>query len=198
MIRVGLTGGIGSGKSTVSNILREKDIPIIDADVISREVLDIYPEILEKIKSAFGSEFIDCKGQLKRRELGNYVFKSEEQRKKLEGIIMPYIKKEIFERITNCDKLGESLCVIDAPTLIEHSIHKDMDVNILVWVDKDVQIYRVKSRDNLSEEQVLDRIKSQMPLEKKKGEVNFIIDNSGSVEHTRQQLEKILASIMKY
>lgn len=196
MIRVGLTGGIGSGKSTVSNILKEKKIPVIDADVIAREVLYIYSEILEKIKNAFGSEFIDSEGKLKRRELGNYVFKSEELRKKLEDIIMPYIKKEISERVINCDKMGEALCVIDAPTLIEHSIHKDMDVNILVWVNEEVQIHRVKNRDNLSKEQVLDRIRSQMPLEKKKDEVNFIIDNSGSVEYTRQQLEEILASII--
>lgn len=198
MIKVGLTGGIGSGKSTVSNMLKGKNIPVIDADIISREVLSIYPEILHEIKDTFGSQFIDSEGKLKRRELGNYIFKNDKLRQKLENIIIPYIKKEIFKRINEYAKMGESLCIVDAPTLIEHSIHKNMDINILVWVSEGIQISRVKNRDNLDEEQVLNRIRSQIPLNKKKDEVDFIIDNSGSIERTREQLENILKKIMQF
>lgn len=198
MIKVGLTGGIGTGKSTVSNMIKEKNIPVIDADVISREVLEIYLDILENIKNTFGEEFIDKEGKLKRKELGNYIFKNKELRQKLEDIIMPYIKKEIFERINKYDKIGEQLCVLDAPTLIEQSLHKDMDVNALVWVERDVQIKRVMARDDLTKEQVLDRINSQMPLDKKKDEVDFIIDNSGDIAWTKKQLQDILQCIMKY
>lgn len=195
MIKVGLTGGIGSGKSTVSNIIREKNIPIIDADIIAREVLDIYPSIVDKIKISFGEGFIDHNGKLKRRELGNYIFKNESLRKKLEDIIIPYIKCEIFKRLDQYNKLGKRLCIVDAPTLIENNIHKEMDVNILVWVQEDVQIQRVKQRDLLNDEQVIDRIKSQIPLEAKKEQVNFIIDNSGDLEKTKEQLNKIITEI---
>ncbi|MCY6370762.1 dephospho-CoA kinase [Clostridium ganghwense] len=195
MIKVGLTGGIGSGKSTVSKMLIQKNIPIVDADIISREVLDLYPETLEKIKYTFGKEFIDEGGSLKRRDLGNHIFKSNELRKKLENIVIPYIKREIFNRLEKYNELGEAICVVDAPTLIEHFIHKEMNANILVWVDRDIQIKRVMARDKLKEQEVLDRINSQMLLEDKRKEVNYIIDNSRELQYTKEQLENILTEI---
>lgn len=195
MIKVGLTGGIGSGKSTVSNILRAENIPIIDADIISREVLELYPEIIEKIKTDFGFEFIDVNGKLKRREFGNYIFRNKIQRENYEKIIMPFIKREIFKRLDKYNELGEEICIVDAPTLIEHSIHQDMDANILVWVSKEIQIDRVIKRDLLEEHQVLDRINSQMTLEEKKPKVDFIIDNSGDLQKTKEQLNKVLAAV---
>ncbi|KEI04249.1 dephospho-CoA kinase [Clostridium botulinum] len=198
MIKVGLTGGIGSGKSTVSNILKSKNIPIIDADLISREVLHIYPEILEEIKSVFGKEFIDEKGNLKRRELGNYIFDKDVLRKKLENIIIPYIKKEIFKGVEEYSNLHKKICVVDAPTLIEHHINESMDVNILVWVDKKTQIERVKTRDNMSEEEVLQRINAQMSLEEKSKYVDFTIDNSGNLNTTKEQLDEILKKVMEH
>ncbi|MCY6957782.1 dephospho-CoA kinase [Clostridium brassicae] len=195
MIKVGLTGGIGSGKSTVSNMIIEKNIPVVDADLISREVLSLYPETLHEIKAIFGEEFIDNEGNLKRRELGNYIFKSDELRKKLENILIPYIKKEIFNRIEKYNSVKEKLCIVDAPTLIEHSIHREMDYNILVWVDRDIQIKRVIERDKLDEAQINNRINSQMRLEDKRKEVNYIIDNSRDLNYTKGQLEDILREI---
>lgn len=197
MITVGLTGGIGSGKSTISNMIESKNIPIIDADLISREVLDIYPEILQEIKKVFGEEFIDYNGNLKRRELGNYIFKNDVLRKKLENIIIPYIKKEIFNRIEECNKLNKKICVVDAPTLIEHKINEKMDYNILVWVDKNTQIQRVKLRDNMNYEEVIKRINSQMSLEEKVKYVDFTIDNSGSLINTKKELEEVLGKIIR-
>lgn len=197
MLKIGLTGGVGSGKSTVSNILREKGIKIIDADLISREVINIYPEIKEKIKETFGEVFFDKKGNLKRRELGNYIFKQSEKRKELERIIMPYIKKEIDLRFDDYEKSGEYLCILDAPTLIEQEIYKYMNKNILVWVDRKNQIQRVMSRDNFTENQVLDRINSQMDLEEKKKYVDFIIDNSKELIDTIKQINNIIAIIKK-
>ncbi|AEB75545.1 dephospho-CoA kinase [Clostridium botulinum] len=198
MIKIGLTGGIGSGKSTVSNILKSKNIPIIDADLISREVLHIYPQILEEIKNVFGKDFIDEKGNLKRRELGNYIFGKNVLRKKLENIIIPYIKKEIFKRVEEYSNLHKKVCVVDAPTLIEHHINESMDVNILVWVDEKTQIERVKTRDNMSEKEVLQRINSQMSLEEKSNYVDFTIDNSGYLNATKEQLDEILEKVMEH
>lgn len=195
MIKIGLTGGIGSGKSTVSNLLKEKAIPVIDADKISREVLERYPELSEKIKNQFGSEFFDKDNKLKRRELGDYIFKNEASRLKMEEIIIPYIKKEIYKRIELCNKLKEKLCVVDAPTLIESGLNKDMDINILVWTDEATQIKRVIERDKMEEKAVLDRINSQMSLDEKKEYVDVVIDNSFGIEATEKQLDKILRSI---
>lgn len=197
MIKVGLTGGIGSGKSTVSNIIREKQIPIIDADIIARNVLDIYPEILINLKKEFGEAFFDDKGKLLRRKFGDFVFENVERRKKLEEIMIPFIIKEINLRINEYDKLGEKIVIIDAPTLIEHGLHKYMDVSVLVWVDIDTQIMRVMIRDSLSRDNTTNRINAQMCLDSKKEMVDYIVNNTGSVDETRKQVYRIFDEIMK-
>lgn len=198
MIKVGLTGGIGSGKSTVSKILKDMEIPVIDADIISRDIFKIYPEITEKIKHQFGEQYFDEKGQLRRKALGDLIFKRHELRKILEDITIPFIELEINNQFSQYNRKGCKLCVLDAPTLIEHGIHKQMDKNILVWVDIDTQVSRVKSRDKISIEQVMDRIHSQIPLNEKRDLVDFIVDNRGSIEETKAQLKTILEEIYRY
>lgn len=198
MIKVGLTGGIGSGKSTVSKILKEIGIPVIDADIISRDIFKIYPEVAEKIKHQFGEQYFDEEGQLRRKALGSLIFKNHELRKVLEDITIPFIELEINNQFSQYNRKGCKLCVLDAPTLIEHGIHKQMDKNILVWVDIDTQVSRVKSRDKISIDQVMDRIHSQIPLNDKRDLVDFIVDNCGSIEETKAQLKAILAEIYRY
>lgn len=195
MLRVGLTGGIGSGKTTISSLLKEKGIPVVDADIIAREVLMEYPTILEIIKEKFGMRFIDPKGELIRREFGNFIFKNPVKRLEYEEIIMPYIKKEIFNQMDQYEKLGEVACIVDAPTLIEQGLNECMDFNILVWVDRKTQIERVKERDKLKYKEVLDRINSQMSLNEKRKIVDFIIDNNFTIEETKKQVEKLVKVI---
>lgn len=195
MIKIGLTGGIGSGKSTVSNILKEYNIPVIDADIIARDVLLKYPQIVRNIKIQFGETFFDEKGNLKRRELGNYIFKEKSRKEKLEAITLPFIIKEIFDKVEKYNKQGDKLCVVDAPTLIEVGLYKYMDYNMLIWVDEITQINRVKQRDLLSEELIKDRIKMQMSLDEKKRYVDFVIDNTKSVAHTKEQVDTVLKKI---
>lgn len=192
MIKIGLTGGIGSGKSTVSKMLLDEGFKIIDADIISREVLVKYPEILEKIRINFGEGFFDWRGEFRRREFGNHIFRFPKQRKKYEEIIIPYIKKEIFMEIEKYEKANESLIILDAPTLIETDLHKEMDYIILVWVDNNTQVMRVKNRDKLSREEITSRINSQISLDRKRDYSNIIIDNSRELLKTRDQVNKII------
>ncbi|NFP92594.1 dephospho-CoA kinase [Clostridium sporogenes] len=196
IFKVGLTGGIGSGKSTISEMIKEKNIPVIDADKISREVLRLYPEILIEVKEVFGKEFVDDNGNLKRREFGSYIFKNKNKRIEYENIIMPYIIKETFERMEELKKNKEPICVLDAPTLIEQGLYKYMDINILVWVDKNTQINRVVKRDRLSTGEVINRINAQMSMEEKKKFVDYIIDNSKDIENTKGELDKIFMEVM--
>jgi dephospho-CoA kinase len=192
MIKIGLTGGIGSGKSTVSSILKGHNFTIIDADLISRDIYDIYPKLLETIKNEFGEQFIDESGKLLRRKLGDYIFKYIERRKTLESIVIPLIKEEILKRLHEYDRIGEKFCIVDAPTLIENNLHEDMDINILVWTDKSTQLARLRKRDNLNEEQAVNRINSQMSLDEKRKFVDFIIDNSSSIEDTKEQVVRLI------
>ncbi len=192
MLKIGLTGGIGSGKSTISKYIVQLGFPVIDADIISREVLELYPEILEKIRQQFGKEFFHENNELHRRKFGNFLFQNQEKLELYEGIIMPYIKKEIFIRLNRLQEEGERVCFLDAATLIEKGIHKFMDKNILVWVNRDIQVERIKQRDKLHLEDVNNRINSQMSLEEKRKYVDFVVDNSGTIEETKQQILDVL------
>lgn len=195
MLCVGLTGGIGTGKSTVSGILKEKSINVIDADDISRKIYGIYPNLLNEIKEEFGMEYFNRDGSLNRRKLGDYVFKSDTYRKNLEKIVMPSIKREIKKHIKLCEDVHEKICVVDAPTLIENGLNEDMDINILVWVNEEAQIERVMNRDNMTKEQVMQRIKAQMPMKKKREYADFIIDTSKEIENTQKQIDKIIEAL---
>ncbi|ARC85090.1 dephospho-CoA kinase [Clostridium argentinense CDC 2741] len=195
-IVVGLTGGIGSGKSTVSNMLIERNIPVIDADKISREVLIIYPEVLWSIKKEFGEEVFDENDNLDRKKLGAMIFSNEILKKKLENIIIPYIKKEIFDKIEKYVKAGEKLCIVDAPTLIENNLHKYMDEVIVIVVNEKIQIKRVMARDSLSKKDALNRINSQMPLKEKLKYATYTIDNSDTLSHTEEQLDNIIFNLL--
>lgn len=197
MLCVGLTGGIGTGKSAVSMMLKERAIPVIDADVISRSILKLYPKITDLIKKEFGDEFFLGNGELDRKKLGDFVFRSPKKRNKLENIMIPYIKKEINKHIDFYRSLNENICVVDAPILIETGLQDDMDFNILVCTSEETQIKRVMSRDKFNIEEVKDRINSQMPLEEKKDYVDFIIDNSLELKNTEKQLENILRLLIE-
>ena len=192
MIKIGLTGGIGSGKSTVSKMLIEKGFKIIDADIISRNVLIKYPEIIDKIKIEFGSGFFDWRGEFRRREFGNHIFRFPKQRKKFEDIILPYINKEIFKAIDDYENAGEKIVILDAPTLIENNLHTYMDYIIVVWVDNNTQIIRLKNRDRLSRDEAINRLNAQLSLDKKRDYAHIIIDNNGDLLKTKEQVDKVM------
>lgn len=195
-IIIGLTGGIGSGKSTISDMFIKRSIPVIDADKISREVLIIYPEISLAIKREFGEEVFDKEDNLDRKKLGSIIFSKKILKEKLENIIIPYIKKEIFDKINEYVKNGEKLCIVDAPTLIENNLHKYMDEVIVIVVNKEIQLKRVMARDSLSEEEASNRINSQMPLEEKLKYATYTIDNSDTISHTEEQLDNIILGLL--
>ena len=192
MIKIGLTGGIGSGKSTVSFMLKEAGFEIVDADIIAKEVLVKYPEILEKVKVEFGAGFFDWRGEFRRKEFGNHIFRFPKQRKKYEEIILPYIKNEINDKLEELEKKKTSIVILDAPTLIENDLHKEMDYVILVWVDNNTQIQRVRARDGISREDAINRINSQMPLERKKDFANIVIENNDTLAKTKEQVDLLI------
>lgn len=188
MIKIGLTGGIGTGKSTVSNILKNEGFKVIDADVIAKDVLEKNPRILDMVRTQFGSGFFDWRGEFRRREFANHIFRFPKQRVKYESIIMPYIKEALDEETKFYEKNREKIIIIDAPTLIENNMQSEMDYIVLVYADNSVQIQRVMSRDKLNKADAVSRINSQMTLEEKKEFANVIIDNNGELLETQKQV----------
>lgn len=198
MIKVGLTGGICSGKSTISLMLKDNGFKVIDADEIAKSVLSKYPEILEEVRLNFGGTFFDWRGDFRRREFGNHIFRFQKERLKYENIIMPYIRKEIEEAFQLHEKNNEKLVVLDGATLIEHNYHKEMDMMVLVWVNIQAQIERLKFRDKLTQNEAVNRINAQWSLEKKKEFVNLIIDNSNSLIKTKEQIDDFIELLNLY
>ena len=192
MIKIGLTGGIGTGKSTVSNILKSEKFKVIDADNIAKEVLEKNPQILEMVRVQFGSGFFDWRGEFRRKEFGNHIFRFPKQRVKYESIIMPYIKQAIEENIKIYENKGEKIVIIDAPTLIENNMHEEMDYIILVYADNSVQIQRVMNRDKLTKVEAVSRINSLMSMEEKKEHANIIIDNNTDLIDTQKQVYDLI------
>lgn len=192
MIKVGLTGGIGTGKSTVSSMIKDAGFKVIDADLIARDVLVKYPEILEKVRAQFGEGFFDWRGDFRRKEFGNHIFRFPKQRVKYENIILPYIKADIMNAIKELENKGEKIVILDAPTLIESKMNEDMDIVVLVVADIKTQVQRVKERDKLSNYDALNRINAQMPLEEKKNYANIIIDNNKDLLYAKEQVDDFI------
>ncbi|MEW8993176.1 dephospho-CoA kinase [Clostridium sp.] len=195
ILKVGLTGGIGCGKSTISMIFRENSIPVIDADEISRKVLVNHPDILLEIRKSFGDEYFDENGEFLRRKMGNLIFSDKSRKVQYENIIMPHIFHDIFSEIKEYNDVGEEICIIDAPTLIENKLHTYMDKIIVVIASEEIQIERVMRRDNFSMEEAIIRVNNQMSTKEKCKFADFIIDNSGNLQETRIKVMKVISKL---
>lgn len=194
MIRIGLTGGIASGKSTVARFIRENGIALIDADVIAREVLTLYPAILDYLKGRYG-DTVFREGELDRKALGKIIFSNEEERKAYMEVIIPFIRKEIGNRMLGLEDDGESVAVLDAPLLFEEGLHEEMDYTILVYCEPEVQLARLMKRDTLTKDEALSRIRSQMDMDRKLRCADFVVDNSYDMDRTFDELGMIFSKI---
>lgn len=193
---VGLTGGIATGKSTVTNMFRELGAYVVDADVWARKVVDIGSPALQEIEGVFrqrfGVEVLSPEGTLNRAEVGKVVFSNNEARQLLNGILHPRIRQGMSAETEAFFKTHPSQPVIwDVPLLFEGETRQLVDVTVLVYVDKDVQLSRLMSRNAYTESEALARINSQMPIEEKKTMADYVIDNRGSLEQTREQVQRV-------
>lgn len=188
MIKIGLTGGIATGKTTVANHLKALGFTVIEADQIAREVLDIYPEILDYLKVTYGQR-IFTEGKLNRRLLGKIIFRNDLQREEYGKIIMPRIIQEIRKRFQDH---GEDMIFLDAPLLFEEGLDRDVDVTLTVYVRPSVQLKRLMERDGYTKEEAKKRITAQMSLDEKASLSDYVLYNEGEREETFKNLEKIL------
>jgi dephospho-CoA kinase len=189
---VGLTGGIASGKSTVSNLMKELGITIIDADIEARLAVEPGEAAYDQILKHFGQEILLEDRSINRSKLGEIIFNHKEERMVLNGIVHPAVKERMNEKQAAAKARGEWLIVMDIPLLFESEFTDLVEKVILVYVDEDVQLERLMKRNHYTEAEAMARIRSQMPLIEKKKRSDFIIDNNGSLEQTQKQLNAIL------
>lgn len=194
MLIVGLTGGIVSGKSTVARMFKQLGADTIDADNIARIIVQPGKKAWKNIVHYFGKEILKDNQEINRKELARIVFADKEKLEKLNNIthpeIMAIIKNKIEEmRSKGC--VNATISIIEVPLLFEAGMEYMMDRIIVVYLNREEQIKRLHIRNNLTQEEAINRIDSQIPLEKKLKKADYVIDNSASLSHTRIQVKQI-------
>ncbi|MEG0180629.1 MAG: dephospho-CoA kinase [Peptostreptococcaceae bacterium] len=194
MLVIGLTGNIGCGKSSLSEILKQNSLDIIDADIISRDIMN-NKEILKEVFEVFGNRIKNVDGSLNRKKLGSIVFSDDNKLIKLNNITHPAIKKEIKKRIKDIEISNRNIVVVDAALLIEGKFLDLVDKLIVVTCDEKIQINRIIKRDNTTRVEALKRINSQMSQDEKIKFGDYIIDNSGNLELLNYKASKLITYI---
>lgn len=189
---IGLTGSIASGKSTVSAMLKKKGLPIVDADEIARLVVEPGTVGIQKIEEAFGSEVIQQDGTLNREALGGKIFGHDENRKKLNAILHPAIRKEMLRQKEMHLANGEATVIMDIPLLFESKLQSFVEKIIVVTVTPETQKKRLMERNGLTGAEATARIESQLPLVEKEAGADAVLDNNGTIEETENQLNHLL------
>lgn len=187
---VGLTGGIASGKSTASRLLASWDVPVVDADQLSREVMtpggSAYPAVARRWPEAVRAD-----GTLDRSRLGAIVFADPAQRSELTAIVVPQIVAAFQQRLAALRAEGRDCVVLEAATLIEEGLDHTVDGVLLVAASPEVQIGRLVARNRLTEEQARQRLAAQLPLEAKRARATWVLDNDGTEEHLAAALRAL-------
>ena len=186
---IGLTGGIACGKSTVAQMLVDRGARLIDADQIAREVVLPGTPALQEIAARFGPSVLKEDGSLDRKRLGDIVFSDPEAKRDLERILHPRIRRVIRERKEQLvSEDPRRPVIVDVPLLFESGMADGYDEIMVVYVPEEVQLRRLMERDGLTREQALGRIRAQWPIEEKKKLADVVIDNSGTLKETEDQI----------
>ena len=190
---IGLTGGIGTGKSTVSAYLKQKNIPIVDADQIAREITAPGSPVLDDIRALLGDDVFFEDGTMDRQKVASVIFSNQELLSAYEALTTAEaVRRCILELEEYRQKGNYDMAVLDAPLLFECGLESQTDEDWVVDADLEIRISRVMARDSISRQAIMDRIQRQMSSEKKRELADFVIDNSGSLDELYVQVDALL------
>ncbi|MBI2982050.1 MAG: dephospho-CoA kinase [Deltaproteobacteria bacterium] len=192
---IGLTGGIASGKSLIVSFLKRKKVPVIEADVIARDVVRPGEPACLAIVQVFGAGILNPDKTINRTALGSLVFSDPEKRRLLESITHPEILRKIRAEILKFKQRKAKYLVIDAPLLFEAGLDRAMDRILMVRIDPKIQIKRLMKRDKATETEAWTRILAQIPSAEKEAHSDYVIDNSGTPANTKKQFLKIWSAL---
>lgn len=189
---IGLTGSIATGKSTVAKMFRQLGIPVIDADILAREVVEPGEDAYKEVIETFGEDILLDDKTLNRKRLGEIVFTDETKRKQLNGIVHPAIRKKMLEKRDHFIREGNQCVVLDIPLLFESKLQEFVDKVLVVYADQEIQLQRLMARNEFTEEEAMQRIQSQMPVKEKASLADAVINNNSTKEETYEQLRQLL------
>lgn len=197
-VLLGVTGGIASGKSTVARMLEEMGAPLIDFDVLSRIVVEPGKPAWKEIVTYFGEQILREDQTLNRKMLSEIVFRDRRKRRKLESFTHPRIHEEYVRRMKQMIKEDPAAIIqVVVPLLIEANLRSLFDKLLLVYIPEEMQIRRLMEREPISRETAIQVLRSQLPIEEKRKYADYIVDNSGSLEKTRRQVEEVWIQLKK-
>jgi dephospho-CoA kinase len=191
---LGLTGGIGSGKSTVARMIADLGVPVLDADQLAREVVEPGQPALAEVAAAW-PQAIGPDGKVDRKRLGDIVFADPAQRLRLEAITHPRIQALADERLADLAAKGHALAIYEAALLVESGRYKDFDGLVVVTASPETQLARILARGDLTEAEAQARIDAQLPLLAKVRVATHLVDNDGDAEATQEQVERLVGSL---
>lgn len=194
---IGITGSMGTGKSSVAKVLRELGYQVLDADELAKKQLEIGESGYLKVLESFGTQLLKSDKTIDRSKLAKVVFNNKLELLKLENIVHPLIQRQIQIIKNDSEKHGEKILFYDVPLLFEKNMQNSFDEILLVVADNEVQMQRIQERNNWTKEEIKKRLESQMPLDQKKLKSKFIIDNNGSQIDLRNQVLGVLSQILK-
>lgn len=192
---VGLTGGIGSGKSTVARMLTDAGFPVVDADKIAREIMEPGSPVLDRVAAQFGDDLILDDGSLDRAGLAARAFATKDATEKLNSITHPAIRAESQRRFDAAAQRGEAAVIYDMPLLVDIGLNKDMDLTVVVDVDVEERVRRLVHSRGLSEQDARARIAQQVDDETRLAAADIIIDNNGGIEDLEPQVRSLIGTL---
>lgn len=195
MLRIGLTGGIGSGKTTVADLLRSHGLPIIDADLIARDIVKPGQPALAELAQAFGHDILNEDGSLNRSLLATRAFVDAEHTELLNSITHPRIQAETARRFAVAEAAGEKAVVYDMPLLVDNGLHEAMDLVVVVDVDAETRVARLVAWRGLTEEDARRRLHAQISDEERLAAADVVIDNNGNLESLDRQVADLIERI---
>lgn len=197
MIRVGLTGGIATGKSTVARMFAERGAAVLDADEVVRELQHPGMPVYDAIVGTFGSVILQDDGTIDRKSLGELVFRDEKLRRRLETIVHPALISAVGERLAELRTKEITICVVELPLLIEAESERRFDSVVVVTAPEEVQAARLMADRGLTGEEAVVRIRSQMPLWEKVRRADFVIENGGDLWETERRVQEIYEVLLR-